>query len=179
MFIQSYNEAVLYDVNAHTEERLPNKPGPPGPYPSNAAVALLPLTPANKYKETVLFCGGLGGLFKTDWGGTHGPNVSLTDKANSKACYSIDPLGDKIWHSRAAAPEGRSMAIFVALPDGKFAWLGGAQKGTAGYGPPGSTAQPVGHSFSDDPGYVSARRSRESGSHADRRATLNARRESG
>lgn len=155
MFIQSYNEAVLYDLSAHTEQKLPDKPGAPGPYPSNAAVTLLPFTPDTQYEETVLFCGGLTGLSKVDWGGTHGPNVSLTDKSNSRDCWSIAPLIDATWRPRPPAPEGRSMATFITLPDGKIAWIGGAKKGTAGYGPPGSTGQPIGHSYADDPGYVS------------------------
>lgn len=152
MFVQAYNEAVLWDLKAHTEEPLPRKPGAPGPYPANQAVALLPLTPANKYTETVLFCGGLEGLSKVDWGGLHGPNVSVTDKLNSRACQSIAPLGDRIWHTLTRTPEGRTMAMFVALADGNLLWVGGGRYGSAGYGPPGSVGKPVGHSYSTGPG---------------------------
>lgn len=152
MFIQAYNEAVLWDLTTHTEHALPTKPGAPGPYPASQAVVLLPLTPENDYMETVLFCGGIEGMSKADWGGSHGPNVSVTLRPNSKACQAISPLGDRQWTSPTQAPEGRTMAIFVNLPDGKIMWVGGGRYGSAGYGSPHSVGKPVGYSFSNVPG---------------------------
>lgn len=152
LFVQSYNEAVLWDLDRHTEDVLPNKPGAPGPYPANQAVVLLPLTPANNYKETVLFCGGLEGITKEQWGDLKGPKIPISQRANSRACQAIEPVAQRQWTSPTTTPEGRTMAIFVILPDGKIWWGGGGRTGTAGYVPPGHVGAPIHYSLADHPG---------------------------
>jgi hypothetical protein len=51
--------AVLWDANTNTETALPDMPNNVvRVYPASGAVAMLPLTPANNYVPTTLFCGG-------------------------------------------------------------------------------------------------------------------------
>jgi hypothetical protein len=49
-----------------TEIPLPDIPHAVRTYPASAATAMLPLTPANKYTATVLFCGG-GNYASDEW----------------------------------------------------------------------------------------------------------------
>ena len=61
---------VIWDPNknADDETRLPDMPGNVvRVYPGSGATAMLPLTPANNYIPTVLFCGGQD-MPQEDWG---------------------------------------------------------------------------------------------------------------
>lgn len=97
-------------------------------------MALLPLTPENDYKETVLFCGGMELEDMTQWGNEAGVNTSITSTDASKNCEQISPLDKHAkWQQMDSLPSGRSMGQLILLPDGKI-WFGnGVTKGTAGY----------------------------------------------
>jgi Domain of unknown function (DUF1929) len=106
-------------------------------YPASGANAMLPLTPANGYTPTVIFCGGTI-LPDAAWGDYGYPAVDTWTVAASQACHRITP--EPADNSAPAyvqddnLPVGRSMGQFVALPDGTMLLLNGAQYGVAGYG---------------------------------------------
>jgi Domain of unknown function (DUF1929)/Glyoxal oxidase N-terminus len=154
LFVQANKQAILWNYQSQTENRLPNVNGPPKVYPSSAGSVLLPLDPSNNYLETVLFCGGISLGAGSAWGNEGGPATSLTDKSASNYCEQIQPLGNKQWTQVDSVPTGRSMGQFIILPDGTL-WFGnGVRKGTAGYGAdPNSPGKPVGQSYGDDPEY--------------------------
>ncbi|KAK0476749.1 glyoxal oxidase [Armillaria novae-zelandiae] len=89
-------------------------------YPASAGTIMLPLTPANNWSATVLFCDGC-------------PTWNIAANPTSTSCGSYtqdDPL-----------PEGRSMANFIFLPDGRVLC-------TAGYG---NDTWAIGQSYADKP----------------------------
>ncbi|WFD36359.1 (methyl)glyoxal oxidase [Malassezia cuniculi] len=153
LFVQAGREAVLWNYQKQSETRLANIPHAPRVYPANGGAALLPLTPENNYKETVLFCGGTSLGNSKNWGNEGGPAVMVTQHPATNNCDQISPLdSNPQWESVDDLPKGRSMGQFVILPDGRL-WFGnGVATGTAGYtADPNQAGQPVGQSFSDNP----------------------------
>lgn len=100
---------------------------------------MLPLTPANNYTPTILFCGG-SILTDDQWGNYTAPNVNLYQVTAQKDCSSITPedadgnLVSKSYTHEENLPAGRSMGQFIHLPDGQMVIVNGAERGTAGYG---------------------------------------------
>ena len=88
---------------------------------------MLPLTPANGYKATILFCGGQN---LNNWT----PSSSLVNKPASASCVSITPDVSTAWKHETGLPQGRTMGNMILLPDGKIFLVNGAGVGTAGYG---------------------------------------------
>jgi hypothetical protein len=97
---------------------------------------MLPLTPYNGYNPTVVFCGGQV-IPDAGWGGYGGPAVDTWTYAASADCQRITPEptdgSSPAYVQDDDLPVGRTMGQFVALPDGTFLLLNGAQYGTAGY----------------------------------------------
>lgn len=58
LLIQSNWATVLLDYEQNKETPLDNIPDAVRVYPASAGTIMLPLTPANNYTATVLFCGG-------------------------------------------------------------------------------------------------------------------------
>ncbi|EEB99717.1 hypothetical protein MPER_00542, partial [Moniliophthora perniciosa FA553] len=59
MFVQANISSILWDPINNIETELPDMPeGIARVYPASGAVAMLPLTPANNYNPTIIFCGG-------------------------------------------------------------------------------------------------------------------------
>ena len=56
--MQANFETILYDRETNTETELDRMPDAVRVYPASAGTLMLPLTPANNYTATVLFCGG-------------------------------------------------------------------------------------------------------------------------
>ncbi|KAN0059682.1 hypothetical protein ACQY0O_008254 [Thecaphora frezii] len=154
VFIQAGRQAALWNYRKQSETRLPNIPGGPRVYPASAGTALLPLTPSNGYKETVLFCGGMALGKNANWGNEGGPAIMVSQRPASKSCEQISPLADAEWEAVDDLPEGRSMGQFIQLPDGTL-WFGnGATTGVAGYTTNRhQVGEPVGNSFGDNPSY--------------------------
>ncbi|TFK34621.1 glyoxal oxidase N-terminus-domain-containing protein [Crucibulum laeve] len=151
MFVQANISTVLWDYNANSETPLPGMPGNVvRVYPASGAVAMLPLTPANNYLQTVLFCGG-SDMPDQAWGNYSFPFINTWDYPASKDCQRITP---EPTDGSAAAYEqdddmldGRTMGQFVLLPDGTMLVVNGGLNGTAGY----SQATGQTFSFSDMP----------------------------
>lgn len=154
VFMQANRQAILWNTDTLQETKLPNIPVAPRVYPSSGGNAMLPLTPANNYKETILFCGGISLGSGSNWGNEGGPRVMVTQRPASTSCTQITPLGDAQWRDQDPLPEGRSMGQFINLPDGRL-WFGnGVTTGVAGYTTdPNQAGKPVGTSFGDNPSF--------------------------
>ena len=128
---------MLWDHDNNIETPLPPMPnGVARVYPASGATAMLPLTPANNYQPTILFCGGIV-MTDEQWGDYASPRVETWTIPASTDCQRLTPEPQS-----GAAPayeqdddmlEGRSMGQFIALPDGKLLVINGAANGTAGY----------------------------------------------
>ena len=120
-------------------------------YPASGASVMLPLTPANNYEPTLLFCGGSDVDLRNATDG--GAKFNVTSFPADNTCVRITPEGDAVYQDDDNLPEGRSMGNLIYLPDGKL-WLGnGVGMGTAGYGDEGWS---VGQSYGQDPVYMPA-----------------------
>jgi hypothetical protein len=119
-------------------------------YPASGATAMLPLTPANKYNPTILFCGG-NDMPDASWGNYSWPFVNTWELPASNDCQRITP--EPLDGSTPAYVqdddmiETRTMGQFIALPDGKMLVVNGGLNGTAGY----STQTLLTQSYSDMP----------------------------
>src|SRR6266542_5632866 len=77
---------VLWDHVNNGETPLPDMPnGVIRVYPASAATAMLPLTPANNWTPTILFCGG-STISDQDWGDYSGPFIDTWNVQASKDC---------------------------------------------------------------------------------------------
>ncbi|PPR02765.1 hypothetical protein CVT24_002239 [Panaeolus cyanescens] len=138
MFVQANLSTVLWNFNDNVETPLPGMPkGVVRVYPASGATAMLPLTPKNGYTPTILFCGGTD-MADEMWGDFRYPNIQTWTYPASKDCQRITP--EPLDKSQPVAyeqdddmPIGRSMTQFIALPNGKYLLLNGAEFGTAGY----------------------------------------------
>jgi Domain of unknown function (DUF1929) len=96
---------------------------------------MLPLTPANNYTPTILFCGGQH-MDDAQWG-----NYSYLSFQHGSFPPLLPAIASSLNHNGSSPdyvqddnlPIGRTMGQFIALPDGTFLFLNGAQNGTAGY----------------------------------------------
>ncbi|CAO1628309.1 unnamed protein product [Sympodiomycopsis kandeliae] len=141
IFMQANYSTVIWDYNNNQEQYLQDMPGQiVRVYPASGATAMLPLTPANKYTPTILFCGG----FYADpdqWGDFTAPYFNPLTSPSSSDCHSITPSNedgsdnnDAQYVKEQDLPEGRTMGQFIHLPTGQMMIVNGASKGTAGYG---------------------------------------------
>ncbi|KAH9169414.1 copper radical oxidase [Lactarius sanguifluus] len=123
VFTGYYNEARLLDpVTFATVKVLPNIPGSVANplagrnYPFEGASVLLPQRAPYTDEVTVLICGG------SDSGGNALDN-----------CVSIQPEAKNPTWVIERMPSKRVMPCMVALPDGTFMIMNGAQQGVAGF----------------------------------------------
>ncbi|TFK70849.1 glyoxal oxidase [Pluteus cervinus] len=137
MFVQANLSSVLWDFNANVETPLPAMPnGVVRVYPASGAVAMLPLTPANNYEPTILFCGG-SDMPDAAWGNYSYPAINTWDYPASQDCQRITPEPQDgsapVYVQDDNMLQGRSMGQFITLPDGKLFLVNGGLNGTAGY----------------------------------------------
>ncbi|KAF8627795.1 hypothetical protein AX15_004221 [Amanita polypyramis BW_CC] len=144
LLIQSYHETVLFDYKTNKETPLDNMPDAVRLYPASAGTIMLPLTPANQYTATVLFCGG-SNVPDNQW---YDPKFVATAQPASTSCVRITPDASGTYAEDDSLPEQRTMGNLIALPNGKILCLNGARMGTGGYG---QNAWTVGESFADRP----------------------------
>ncbi|KAJ7781366.1 glyoxal oxidase [Mycena metata] len=159
MFLQANVSTAIWNYNANTLTPLPDMPhSVVRVYPASGASAMLPMTPANNYTQTVLFCGG-SDMPDEAWGNFSYPYIDTWDYPASKDCQRITPEP-----ADGSAPqyvqdddllEGRSMGQFIILPDGKLLVVNGALNGTAGFGARNLLTEPdqmpFGESFASGP----------------------------
>ncbi|KAJ7072054.1 glyoxal oxidase [Mycena amicta] len=146
LLMQTNRATILLDAHSHKEYPLDDMPDAVRAYPASAGSIMLPLTPANNWTATVLFCGGSDNDdWSTDW--------DIASMPASKSCVRITPDLSKSYTKDDSLPEGRSMANLIALPDGRVFCVGGALQGTAGYG---NESWAIGMSYADSPALTPA-----------------------
>ncbi|KAJ7940479.1 DUF1929-domain-containing protein [Mycena leptocephala] len=160
VFVQANYSTMIWDSATNIETPLPDMPGQViRVYPASGGVAMLPLTVANNYTQTLLFCGG-SDMPDSAWGNYSFPNINTWDYPASKDCQRITP--EPADGSQAAYVqdddmiEGRTMGQFIILPTGKLLMVNGGLNGTAGYAEAtGQTANfadmPFGQSLASGP----------------------------
>ncbi|KIM45417.1 copper radical oxidase [Hebeloma cylindrosporum] len=144
LLIQSNWATVLLDYHKNIETPLDNIPDAVRVYPASAGTIMLPLTPANNYTATVLFCGG-SNVQPATW---TSPNFIVPTYPASASCVTLTPDVNGSYVKDDALPDARTMANFIQLPDGKVLNLNGGKLGTAGYG---NNSWAIGHSYGDSP----------------------------
>ena len=133
-------------------------------YPASAAVAMLPLTPANDYTPSIIFCGG-SDMPDEDWGNYSYPWIDTWDYPASKDCQRITPEpkdgSTPVYEQDDDMLEGRTMGQFIILPTGQLFVVNGALNGTAGYAQktllvPSLDLMPYGESLASGPVFTPA-----------------------
>jgi hypothetical protein len=137
MLVQANYSTMLWDPETNVETALPDMPGQVvRVYPASGAVAMLPLTPANNYTPTVLFCGG-SNMTDEMWGNYSWPVIDTFYYPASADCQRLTPeptdgsAPDYVQDDDMLEP--RTMGQFIILPTGKLLIVNGGENGTAGY----------------------------------------------
>lgn len=168
VFLQANWGTSLLDYKNQKEFALPDMPHAVRTYPASAGTAMLPLTPANNWTATILFCGGsniasdrydshiidtsLQRLtcvtdysWKTDW--------NIAQYTASTSCVSITPDVSGNYKEEDDILEPRAMGNFINLPNGQLLYVNGAGTGVAGYG---NDTWAIGQSYADNPVFTPA-----------------------
>ncbi|EIW75862.1 DUF1929-domain-containing protein [Coniophora puteana RWD-64-598 SS2] len=137
MFVQANLSTVLWDYNANVETPLPAMPnGVVRVYPASGGTAMLPLTPANNYTPTIIFCGG-SDMPDQYWGNYSWPFYNTWTYPASDDCQLITPEPQDgsapKYTQEQSMPAGRTMGQFITLPDQTMLMVNGAANGTAGF----------------------------------------------
>lgn len=128
-------------------------------YPASGATAMLPLTPANNYTPTILFCGG-SDMPEYSYGNYTFPFVDTWKYPASKDCQRITPEpqdgSSPVYLADDDMLEGRTMGQLIILPTGKLLVVNGGSNGTAGFSrttltTPSLAAMPFGESLASGP----------------------------
>ena len=111
---------------------------------------MLPLTPANNWTPTLLFCGG-SDMPDNYWGNYSFPYYNTWEYPASKNCERLTPEpqdgSSPAYQQDDDMLEGRTMGQFISLPDGTLLVVNGGTNGTAGY----ATATGMTPNFGDMP----------------------------
>ncbi|KAI0916466.1 hypothetical protein AcV5_002958 [Taiwanofungus camphoratus] len=137
MLVQANVSTMLWDPLTNTETDLPDMPDNIARvYPASGATAMMPLTPANNYTPTVMFCGG-SDMPEYAWGNYSWPFINTFDYPASPRCHKITPEpadgSSPQYVEDDSMPQGRTMGQFIHLPDGTMLVVNGGENGTAGY----------------------------------------------
>lgn len=129
-------------------------------YPASGATALLPLTPANNYTPTVIFCGG-SAMTEFQYGDYRFPFSDTWNIPASYDCQRITPEPQDgsapVYVQDDNMLEGRTMGQFIILPNGQLLVVNGGLNGTAGYSSNGTltttnpSQMPFGESLASGP----------------------------
>lgn len=105
-------------------------------YPASGATAMLPLTPANNWTPTIIFCGG-SAMSADDYGNYSFPAINTWNFPASNDCQRITPEptdgSSPTYVQDDDMIQGRTMGQFITLPNGKMLVVNGGANGTAGY----------------------------------------------
>ncbi|KAH9935742.1 copper radical oxidase [Fomitopsis serialis] len=143
LIMQSNWGTALLDYKTHTETEISAMVHAVRTYPASAGTAMLPLTPANNYTATILFCGG-SNIQPDQWV----TNWDIAQYPASDSCVTITPDVSTNYVEDDPLPEVRSMGNLIFLPNGKILCLNGAGTGVAGYG---NVSWAIDQSFADNP----------------------------
>lgn len=144
LLLQSNWATALLDYHTHEETPLDNIPDAVRTYPASAGTAMLPLTPANNWTATILFCGG-SNIQPSRW---TSPSFIIPTYAASASCVTLTPDVSGSYSEDDPLPQARTMVSLVYLPNGKLFAVNGAKMGTAGYG---NDSWAIGQSYADNP----------------------------
>ncbi|KAF7778494.1 CAZyme family AA5 [Agaricus bisporus var. burnettii] len=148
IFIAANNDAMIYDWQRNTEERLPSIPnGVRVTYPMSGVGLLLPLSYEDDYKPEILLCGGSTLDDRRD------PKDYSSQEPASKQCSIMVVTEQGIargWQVEEM-PEARIMPDGILLPTGQVLILNGAQTGVGGYG---NAKDQIGQSNADNPAFT-------------------------
>ncbi|KAH9479085.1 Aldehyde oxidase GLOX [Psilocybe cubensis] len=144
LLVQAMRSTILLDHKTKVETPLDDMPDAVRTYPASAGTVMMPLTPANNWTATIMFCGG-SDVPTDQWAS---PKFVPISQAAATSCVKIAPDVSGTYVNDDPLPERRSMASLILLPDGKILCLNGAKTGTAGYG---TTSWSIGQSYADDP----------------------------
>ncbi|SCZ96458.1 BZ3500_MvSof-1268-A1-R1_Chr8-2g10206 [Microbotryum saponariae] len=152
IFMQASWKAQLLNHSSGAETPLSDILFAQKTYPASGATAMLPLTVANDYKITLLFCGGMKPE-RDDWNKDLWP---IIDTDTSSSCVFINPEDGPgaTWQIDDDLPQNRGMGNFIILPDERLLLLNGVGKGSAGYAT--DVKWTIGQSFAQDPVYQPA-----------------------
>ncbi|KEI36617.1 uncharacterized protein L969DRAFT_90591 [Mixia osmundae IAM 14324] len=148
IFINSQYSNELLDVENAIEHPIADMPHGVRVYPASATTVMLPLTPANNWTATLLFCGG-NNLQADQWVTTW--NIAAYPAMNS--CVRITPDVSANFEEDDDMLENRIMGNGIMLPDGRMVVLNGIGAGTAGYG---NNSWSIGQSYGSIPIYAPA-----------------------
>ncbi|QRV94396.1 glyoxal oxidase [Ceratobasidium sp. AG-Ba] len=130
LFIQTNRGTAILDYKNNIQSNLDDIPYAVRTYPASAGTAMLPLTPANNWTATMVFCGG-SDMSPKQWRDAS-PKVNYPADAS---CVRITPDIDTKWVDDDTLPDsGRTMGNMILLPNGKIFMVNGANTGVAGYG---------------------------------------------
>lgn len=140
--MQANRDTVLLDIDTNTEFKLSAMPHAVRTYPASAGTVMLPLTPANNWTATLVFCGG-SDIPNDMWV----PNWNIPAFAASTSCVRITPDVSGDYEEDDSLAQGRSMGNMILLPTGQVVYLNGAATGVAGYG---NQSFAIGESYADN-----------------------------
>ncbi|KAF7374865.1 hypothetical protein MSAN_00372500 [Mycena sanguinolenta] len=141
LLMQANRATIMLDPKTHKEYELQDMPDAVRAYPASAGSIMLPLTPANNWTATILFCGGSNNdNWNTNW------DIAAHPASNS--CVRITPDVSANYTQDDPMLEVRTMGNLVALPDGRILCINGAKSGTAGYG---NNTWAINQSYADGP----------------------------
>jgi len=157
---------VLWDHNTNTETPLPDMPnGVARVYPASGATAMLPLTPANNWTPTILFCGG-SAMSEFQYGDYRFPFADTWNIPASQDCQRITPEpqdgSTPVYVQDDNMLQGRTMGQFILLPNMQMLVVNGGLNGTAGYTANGTltttdqSLMPFGESLASGPVFTPA-----------------------
>jgi hypothetical protein len=146
-----FSNLVLWDHTTNQETPLPSMPnGVARVYPASGATAMLPLSPANNYTPSILFCGG-SDMPEYAYGNFTFPFINTWEYPASRDCHRITPEPQDGSSPTYVADddmlESRTMGQFIILPTGQLLLINGALNGTAGF----SNSTLTTHSFANMP----------------------------
>jgi len=138
------NQTIIYDVETHTETRLPDLPnGQRVSNPFDGTAAMLPLSPP-LYIPEILACGG-SQVSDT----TPAANLSSQDPATSQCSrLTLTPAGIAKGWTVEHMPQGRMMPEMILMPNGQVLITNG---GLTGYAALRSIGVTTGASNADHP----------------------------
>ncbi|KAH9002019.1 glyoxal oxidase [Lactarius hatsudake] len=111
LLVQANWQTALLDHHQGVEYRIDDIPDAVRTYPASAGIAMLPLTPANNWTATIMFCGGTN-IGSNEWV----TNWNIAQHEASSSCVQITPDVSSSYTHVDPLPEGRTMGNLILLP---------------------------------------------------------------